>query len=398
MCNPGFRGPACTEQYCPYDCYEHGDCVNGQCHCRKGWTGQFCSIADRGPNETNPEVHGEIEFVEQSYSTTEAAQRVDVVLTRRQGTHGTVTAIIDTQDITAEAWKDYISIKGHRVTWADGSNAPINVTITVLQDNLPEDTETFKVVISNVTGGAVAGRRNHAVISIAANDQTQPAKEVVEVTVRVNVDLSSLPEGSIERRDFEAMFLGDVARALDADVARFAPRFMKADGDGSLFIFFILEGSPAPSALASRLLRMFADPESRIYDPNYSRVSSTSDISFEPVVYSAEDPRRNKRSGLSSGALAGIIVGSIVAALAVIGALGYWKRRTLSEWVLWRAGRMRFTPFTQHVDDHDGLSDEDANASLGSGDQDHHDSDGALLPHFDYDQGVEVEMSGLDDQ
>ncbi|XP_024121092.1 tenascin isoform X1 [Oryzias melastigma] len=43
-CEPGWKGPNCTEPECPNDCQDQGRCVDGQCECFEGFTGDDCSI------------------------------------------------------------------------------------------------------------------------------------------------------------------------------------------------------------------------------------------------------------------------------------------------------------------------------------------------------------------
>ncbi|XP_036385252.1 tenascin-like [Megalops cyprinoides] len=43
-CEPGWKGPNCTERACPDDCQDQGKCVDGKCVCFEGFTGEDCSI------------------------------------------------------------------------------------------------------------------------------------------------------------------------------------------------------------------------------------------------------------------------------------------------------------------------------------------------------------------
>ncbi|XP_047426058.1 tenascin isoform X6 [Mugil cephalus] len=44
VCEPGWKGPNCTEPECPGDCQGQGRCVDGKCECFKGFTGEDCTI------------------------------------------------------------------------------------------------------------------------------------------------------------------------------------------------------------------------------------------------------------------------------------------------------------------------------------------------------------------
>nr|XP_046231815.1 tenascin-like isoform X2 [Scatophagus argus] len=44
ICEPGWKGPNCTEPDCPSNCQARGRCVDGKCECFKGFTGEDCSL------------------------------------------------------------------------------------------------------------------------------------------------------------------------------------------------------------------------------------------------------------------------------------------------------------------------------------------------------------------
>lgn len=44
VCEPGWRGPNCTEPECPNDCQDQGRCVHGKCECFDGFGGDDCGI------------------------------------------------------------------------------------------------------------------------------------------------------------------------------------------------------------------------------------------------------------------------------------------------------------------------------------------------------------------
>ncbi|XP_038589924.1 tenascin isoform X3 [Micropterus salmoides] len=45
VCQPGWKGPNCTEPVCPNNCQDRGHCVDGKCECFQGFTGEDCTIA-----------------------------------------------------------------------------------------------------------------------------------------------------------------------------------------------------------------------------------------------------------------------------------------------------------------------------------------------------------------
>ncbi|XP_074546521.1 tenascin-like isoform X2 [Halichoeres trimaculatus] len=45
VCEPGWKGPNCSEPECPNNCQERGRCVDGKCECFKGFSGEDCTLA-----------------------------------------------------------------------------------------------------------------------------------------------------------------------------------------------------------------------------------------------------------------------------------------------------------------------------------------------------------------
>uniref|UniRef100_A0A8C2VKU1 Tenascin n=1 Tax=Chinchilla lanigera TaxID=34839 RepID=A0A8C2VKU1_CHILA len=43
VCEPGWKGPNCSEPECPGNCNLRGQCLEGQCVCEEGFTGEDCS-------------------------------------------------------------------------------------------------------------------------------------------------------------------------------------------------------------------------------------------------------------------------------------------------------------------------------------------------------------------
>uniref|UniRef100_A0A8C2NWN1 Tenascin n=1 Tax=Capra hircus TaxID=9925 RepID=A0A8C2NWN1_CAPHI len=44
VCEPGWKGPNCSEPECPGNCHLRGQCLDGQCVCDEGFTGEDCGL------------------------------------------------------------------------------------------------------------------------------------------------------------------------------------------------------------------------------------------------------------------------------------------------------------------------------------------------------------------
>jgi hypothetical protein len=90
-------------------------------------------------------VHGKIELMHQRYTITESVQVLSITLNRSIAFRGEVTAQISTRDGTAKAGEDFTPLNGAYVGWRDGQGGPKNISLTILQDDIPEQDENFTV-------------------------------------------------------------------------------------------------------------------------------------------------------------------------------------------------------------------------------------------------------------
>jgi hypothetical protein len=81
-------------------------------------------------------------------------------------------------------------------------------SVVILEDQLPEDLESFRVVIRSVSSGATIGTKSFVIVTIAANDQYNHSNaDVVEVKVRLLLDSTLIPAGTTARQTFMINFM-----------------------------------------------------------------------------------------------------------------------------------------------------------------------------------------------
>ncbi len=108
---------------------------------------------------------GEIRFLQPLYLVPEAAGKVVIPVVRARGSAGAVTVRYATGDGTARAGQDYGAASG-TLTFADGETQRF-LEIALVQDAVTEGTETFFVVLTNPTGGAVLGSPSQVTVEIS---------------------------------------------------------------------------------------------------------------------------------------------------------------------------------------------------------------------------------------
>lgn len=115
---------------------------------------------------TNP---GVFEFASAVYSVQEGAGVVNITIKRSNGSDGTCTVDWKTQGITATFGADYGNFDWTTLTFVQGETQKI-LPVTIAQDTLIENNETFNVLLGNPTGGATLGVIIQSEITIVDDD------------------------------------------------------------------------------------------------------------------------------------------------------------------------------------------------------------------------------------
>lgn len=113
---------------------------------------------------------GTVYLKSSAYSVSEGTALATITVGRKNGSVGTVgVSYATTSGGTATAANDYTTVSG-TLSWADGDTADKTFTIPITNDSAYESNETINLAITNVTGGAVLGTPNTAVLTINDND------------------------------------------------------------------------------------------------------------------------------------------------------------------------------------------------------------------------------------
>ncbi len=114
------------------------------------------------------EPAGVIQFARTEYLTSERSGSVIITVVRTEGTEGVVTVDYSTRDGTARAGLDYTAASGTLkfAPWEKSKSFPVRI----LEDKEQEGPETFSVLLSSPTGGAVLGTRNMTWVTIGDNE------------------------------------------------------------------------------------------------------------------------------------------------------------------------------------------------------------------------------------
>ncbi|XP_071622368.1 tenascin isoform X5 [Heliangelus exortis] len=102
ICEPGWKGPNCSEPDCPHHCFNQGVCIQGKCICNEGFTGEDCSQA-ACPSDCNDQVSPPTEL--------------------------TVTNVTD-KTVNLE-WKHENLVNGYLVTYVPTSSGGLDMQFTV---------------------------------------------------------------------------------------------------------------------------------------------------------------------------------------------------------------------------------------------------------------------------
>jgi hypothetical protein len=125
---------------------------------------------------------GSFEFSVSAYEVSEDAGQVEITINRFGGSDGTVSVDWRTLGVSATFAEDYGSFDWTTIVFADGETTRTEV-VTIVDDSIDENDETFKVLLNNPTGGATIGSLSESLVTIIDDDITIPVPGAFEFSV-----------------------------------------------------------------------------------------------------------------------------------------------------------------------------------------------------------------------
>lgn len=127
----------------------------------------------RDQSATLSQNPGRIGYLGTAANANENAGTARVTLRRNAGFVGAVAIDYATSDGTATAGTDYTAVSG-TLNWAAGDLGERTITIALTSDNQVEPNETFRITLSNATGGVVIEGSSTIDVTIGNDDAVIP--------------------------------------------------------------------------------------------------------------------------------------------------------------------------------------------------------------------------------
>jgi hypothetical protein len=261
-------------------------------------------------NISDNDAIGTLQFNSSAYAVTEGTDPVvTITVTRTGGSAGPVSVDYATSNGTAVDPSDYTSTSGS-LSWVDGDAAAKNFTVTIINDSVVENTESFNVTLSNVVN-ATLGANTITTVTIN-NDDLIPISGTVSAPSgtlafkgqgllqrmfaalfgnKLNAAISDIvsPVVGATVSIFEVDASGNlVGAAIDTDTTDGAGAYtMSAPVDALDSVKYIVRASGATEVMDSRIVSNIVDVDpatdatSRMVS---SVVSDLSEISLQEVM------------------------------------------------------------------------------------------------------------------
>ncbi|MEN8218851.1 MAG: Calx-beta domain-containing protein [Pseudomonadota bacterium] len=134
-------------------------------------------------DDDSTEKHSILQFSKTEFTVKENVHTAQAIITveRIGGSDGIVLVEHATSDDSAKADSDYTETKGG-VRWEDGDDDDKTFLVHIINDDKPENDETFIVSLANPIGGAQIGTPDTATVTIKDNDNSDLCKKVTGIS------------------------------------------------------------------------------------------------------------------------------------------------------------------------------------------------------------------------
>jgi len=116
-----------------------------------------------------PPTPGVLRFSQSAYSVSEGTANATITVSRVSGDDGAASVAWQAAAGTATAGSDFTAASGV-LNWGDKDDGDKTFQVHIINDTLPEPTETVLLTLSGATGAALDDARKSAVLSILDND------------------------------------------------------------------------------------------------------------------------------------------------------------------------------------------------------------------------------------
>ena len=120
-----------------------------------------------------PNENGKVRFTVESLSILETRSEALITIVRNEGKTGDISVKYDTASVTAIAGEDFDALSG-TLDFRDGQSSA-TITVRILNDTEVEGDETFKINLSDATGGSELGDIAETVITITDDESGSPS-------------------------------------------------------------------------------------------------------------------------------------------------------------------------------------------------------------------------------
>ncbi|MEN8219751.1 MAG: Calx-beta domain-containing protein, partial [Pseudomonadota bacterium] len=135
---------------------------------------------------------GTLQFSSATYNVNETGGTITIPVKRINSKEGDISVMYVTDNGTATAGNDYTPTIG-TLNWNNGDTSDKTFTVTIIDDAIFEGDETFKLMLSNATGGATIGEPSTAVVTIIDNESVLLQFSEAEYEIKENVESVIFP-------------------------------------------------------------------------------------------------------------------------------------------------------------------------------------------------------------